>query len=73
MEGILIVALIMWVFQTGNLPAVGLIVAGWLALRLAWMTLEGAFYLTRAWDPRAALLFWIAVPTVALVVLAPVL
>jgi hypothetical protein len=49
-----------WLVQTGEIHLVGLLLAGLLALRLGLLAAEGAFHLTRAWDPRAALLFWIA-------------
>lgn len=60
-----------WLVQTGEIHLVGLLLAGLLALRLGLLALEGAFHLTRAWHPSAALLFWIAVIGSGFALVAP--
>lgn len=53
-------AFIVFAFASaGQLWTLAAFAAGLLALRLAALVLEGAFWLTRSWPPGPALLFWI--------------
>lgn len=59
-------AFIVFAFASaGQLWTLAAFAAGLLALRLAGLVLEGAFWLTRSWPPGPALLFWVFAGTFA--------